>query len=84
MCSLGVVDGTEDIMLINDAGVIIRTRVGEISVYGRDTQGVKLMDVDENTHVVSAALVPPDEGESENGEEEGAADAPAGEQIKPL
>jgi len=75
MCALGVVDGTEDIMLINDAGVIIRTRVGEISVYGRDTQGVKLMNVDEDSRVVSAALVPPDE--NENGEE--GADAPDGE-----
>ena len=81
MCALGVVDGTEDIMLINDAGVIIRTRVGEISVYGRDTQGVKLMNVDEDTRVVSAALVPPDEDEngSGEGEEECAPDAPAGE-----
>ena len=75
MCALGVVDGTEDIMLINDAGVIIRTRVGEISVYGRDTQGVKLMNVDEDSRVVSAALVPPDE--NGNGEED--ADAPDGE-----
>ena len=76
MCALGVVDGTEDIMLINDAGVIIRTRVSEISVYGRDTQGVKLMNVDEDSRVVSAALVPPDE--DGNGEEEDAG-APAGE-----
>jgi len=75
MCALGVVDGTEDIMLINDAGVIIRTRVSEISVYGRDTQGVKLMNVDEDSRVVSAALVPPDE--NGNGEED--ADAPDGE-----
>jgi DNA gyrase subunit A len=81
MCALGVVDGTEDIMLINDAGIIIRTRVSEISVYGRDTQGVRLMNVDEDSRVVSAALVPPDEDENGNGEgeEEGAPDAPAGE-----
>ena len=81
MCALGVVDGTEDIMLINDAGIIIRTRVSEISVYGRDTQGVRLMNVDEDTRVVSAALVPPDEDENGNGEgeEEGAPDAPASE-----
>ncbi|MGI5918236.1 MAG: DNA gyrase subunit A, partial [Christensenellales bacterium] len=81
MCALGVVDGTEDIMLINDAGIIIRTRVSEISVYGRDTQGVRLMNVDEDSRVVSVALVPPDEDENGNGEgeEEGAPDAPAGE-----
>jgi DNA gyrase subunit A len=72
MCAMGIVDGTEDIMLINDAGIIIRTRVGEISVYGRDTQGVKLMNVDEESRVVSVALVPPDEDgdETEEGQEE--------------
>ena len=52
MCALGIVDGSEDIWLINDAGIIIRTRVGEISVYGRDTQGVRLMNVDEESRVV--------------------------------
>ncbi len=68
MCAIGIVDGSEDIMLINDAGVIIRMRVDEISVYGRDTQGVKLMNVDEDTRVVSAALVPHDDEDSETEE----------------
>ena len=63
LCAIGLVDGSEDIILINDAGVIIRMRVGEISVFGRDTQGVKLMNVDEETRVVSAALVPHDDEE---------------------
>ncbi len=65
MCALNVVDGTEDIILINDTGIIIRTRVPEISVYGRDTQGVRLMNIGEDSRVVSVALAPPDEGEEE-------------------
>ncbi len=65
MCTLIIVDGSEDIMMINDAGIIIRTTVGEISVYGRDTQGVRLMNVDEDTRVVSVALAPPDEDDVE-------------------
>jgi DNA gyrase subunit A len=77
MCALGIVDGSEDIMLINDAGIIIRTRVGEISVYGRDTQGVKLMNVEEESRVVSVALVPPEEDGDEA--EEDAAEALDGE-----
>ncbi len=73
MCALGIVNGSEDIMLINDVGVIIRTRVAEISVYGRDTQGVRLMNMDEQSHVVSVALVPPEgeEEEQEDGTPEG-------------
>ena len=70
MCMLRVVDGSEDLMLINDAGIIIRMAVSEISVFGRDTQGVKLMNVDEDTRVVSVALVYPDEDNDENGNEE--------------
>ena len=68
MCALKIVDGSEDIMLINDAGIIIRTKVEEISVIGRDTQGVKLMNVGEETNVVSVALVHIDD-EEEDAEE---------------
>jgi DNA gyrase subunit A len=66
MCTLIIVDGTEGIMLINDAGIIIRTRVSEISVYGRDTQGVRLMNLGDESRVVSVALAPPDEGDEES------------------
>ncbi|MDD5017189.1 MAG: DNA gyrase subunit A [Eubacteriales bacterium] len=65
LCALKLVDGSEDIMLINDAGIIIRMRVDEISVIGRDTQGVKLMNVGEEAKVVSVALVHTDEEEEE-------------------
>lgn len=70
MCALKIVDGSEDIMLINDAGIIIRMDVGEISVYGRDTQGVRLMNVDEKTRVVSVAVVPQDEEEDTDNDRE--------------
>jgi DNA gyrase subunit A len=65
MCTLNVVDGTEDLMVINDAGVIIRMKVSEISVYGRDTQGVRLMNVGEDSKVVSVALARADEDADE-------------------
>jgi DNA gyrase subunit A len=65
MCALIIVDGSEDLMLINDAGVIIRTKVSEISVIGRDTQGVKLMNVGENERVASVTLASPEEEEQE-------------------
>ncbi len=65
MCSLIIVDGSEDLMLINDAGIIIRTKVSEISVIGRDTQGVRLMNIGEGERVASVALATPDEEEEE-------------------
>ncbi len=54
-------DGTEDIMMIRDDGTIIRMPVDQISITSRNTQGVRLMRVDEGTRVVSVALVPHDE-----------------------
>jgi DNA gyrase subunit A len=54
------------LMLITDCGKIIRQAVGEISVIGRNTQGVRLIVVEENEAVVSATIV---EGEDdEDGE----------------
>ncbi len=68
MCTLKVVDGSEDLMVINDAGVIIRMNVSEISVIGRDTQGVRLMNVGDDSKVVSVALVLADEDAEESEE----------------
>ncbi len=69
LCTLGIVDGSEDIILINDAGIIIRMKVDEISTYGRDTQGVKLMNVGEDAKVVSVAIVPPEDIDDEADDE---------------
>lgn len=65
MCALIIVDGSEDLMLINDAGVIIRTKVSEISVIGRDTQGVRLMNIGEGQRVASVTLASPEEESEE-------------------
>ncbi len=69
LCGLKMVDGSEDIMLINDAGVVIRMKVEEISVIGRTTQGVRVMRVDDETKVVCVATIVESE-ESEDVESE--------------
>lgn len=67
MCGLLIVDGTEDIMLINDAGVVIRMSVDEISLIGRSTQGVRVMRVAGDTKVVCVAkIVESEEDETED------------------
>jgi DNA gyrase subunit A len=62
----------DDIMLITDAGKVIRTPVRGISIMGRNTQGVRLIDLAEGEKVVGIACVAEDEGD---GEEEGEAPA---------
>ena len=48
-----MVDETDDIMLITSGGVLVRTRANEISVIGRNTQGVKVIRMDDGEKVVS-------------------------------
>lgn len=55
---LKVVDGSEDLMLIRDDGVVIRMPVDSISIISRNTQGVKLMRIEEGRRVASVALAP--------------------------
>jgi len=70
LCGLKMVCGDEDIMVINDAGIIIRMNTSEISVFGRGTQGVRVMRVADDTKVVCVAKVPMGEEEDEIGEDE--------------
>ena len=62
-------DGDE-IMMISDQGKIIRMGVDGIPTMGRNTQGVRLMDMNEDEHVVSVArLADEDDSVGEDAEE---------------
>jgi DNA gyrase subunit A len=68
---VGVQQVTEDdqLMLVSNSGKIIRLRIKDIRVIGRNTQGVRLIDVDEGERVVSLARLAEKE-EEEDAEEE--------------
>ncbi|SCA92166.1 DNA gyrase subunit A [Pseudolactococcus piscium] len=57
LAGLVTVSGSEDLMLITDTGVVIRTNVDNISQTGRSAQGVKVMRLDEDAKLVTFALV---------------------------
>ena len=61
LAGIVTVSGDEDIMVITDTGVIIRTAVANISQTGRVTQGVKVMRLDDTARIVTFALVEPEE-----------------------
>ena len=69
VASKGVED-EHDIMLITSAGTVIRIKCSDISILGRDTSGVKLMNLEEGIRVASVARVPHQEEEEEAGTEE--------------
>ena len=65
-----VVDGTEDLLLVTAAGILIRTPVENIRVAGRATQGVIVMRFkEEGDRVISLALADPEEKEQPVSEE---------------
>ena len=79
-CQL-LADEAEDILLITDDGTIIRVPVGSISTLGRNTQGVRLMRVAEESKVVGVARAEAEEEEPEEPEEDGEATSEADEEI---
>ena len=70
LAGIVTVYGDEDIMVITDTGVIIRTAVANISQTGRATQGVKVMRLDDSARIVTFALVEPEEVEQASEDQE--------------
>ncbi|WP_075321439.1 DNA topoisomerase (ATP-hydrolyzing) subunit A [Histophilus somni] len=60
------VEENDQIMLITDAGTLVRTRVSEISIVGRNTQGVRLIRTSETEQVVSLERVCDTDEDEEN------------------
>jgi DNA gyrase subunit A len=63
LVSLSTVRGDEDLMVITDKGMIIRTHLDQILTIGRDTQGVRIIMLNEGHTVANIAIVPRTEDE---------------------
>ena len=61
VAGVAIVGGDDDVMLIENGGVIIRMPVSDINIYKRDTQGVILMRVEEGNRVISIERVDAEE-----------------------
>ena len=57
IAGVAIVDDADDIMLIENGGVLIRMAAADINVYGRDTQGVILMRLESGSRVISVNRV---------------------------
>ncbi len=67
-----VVEETDDVLIISDDGTVIRMSVSEISVYGRNTQGVILMRPGSGSHIISierTEKVESDDEDTESGQD---------------
>jgi DNA gyrase subunit A len=64
---------TDELMLMSSSGTLVRTRAGEISVLGRNTQGVRLIRLDDGERLIGVEPVEPENGGVDDGEADSAA-----------
>ena len=76
LAALRMTEAGEDLLLVRDDGIIMRMPVEQISVIGRNTQGVRLMQVGESNSIACVALLPHQEI-VEDGEAPTETEAPA-------
>ena len=63
------VEENDELMLISDGGTLVRTHASEISVVGRNTQGVTLIQLGENEKLVGLERIPEIDAKRTSGDE---------------
>ena len=71
IAGVAIVDDSDDVMMIESGGVLIRMAAADINVYKRDTQGVILMRIEQGSRVISVECLAP-ETDGETAEQEDA------------
>lgn len=66
LVSVRAVHGEEDAMIVTDEGIIIRISLKNVGVYGRNTQGVKLINVSDGQSVAKVAIIDAEEEVSDD------------------
>lgn len=58
LVALRAVNGDEDLLVITSAGIVLRTPLTEVKIAGRNTQGVKIINLEDRQKVASISIVP--------------------------
>ena len=69
---------TDELMLMSSSGTLVRTRASEISILGRNTQGVRLIRLDDGERLIGVEPVEPENGENGEGDEASVEESEAG------
>lgn len=84
---VAAVEDDDEVMIISYRGMVVRIRAADISVIGRNTQGVTVMRMHEDDHVVALAKIASEdlkeEGNADNGDDEGTPTSEPEEQPTP-
>jgi DNA gyrase subunit A len=70
LVSMRAVTGKEELLIVTDEGIVIRISLKNVGTYGRNTQGVKLIQLGEGHSVSSVAVIPVEEVEETAEKEE--------------
>lgn len=68
LIAIANVSDTQDLMIINRSGITIRMKISDLRVMGRNTQGVKLIDLRGKDYIASITQVPADDDDDNNPE----------------
>lgn len=74
LVAMRAVNGDEDCMIMTDGGILIRISLKQVSVYSRNAQGVKVINVKDGQKVSSVAILDPEEETDENPSSEDVSD----------
>jgi DNA gyrase subunit A len=77
------VSNSDELMLMSSSGTLVRVRASEVSVMGRNTQGVRLIKLDAGERLIGVEAVTP-EGDDEVGAVEGLPDADQTDELPTL
>ena len=58
LCAMRAVNGDEDLVVITNKGIVIRMPINQIKIAARNTQGVKIINLENNQKVAALAIVP--------------------------
>lgn len=61
LVSVRTVDGDEDLLIMTSEGIVIRIALSQVGIYGRNTQGVRLIQMNEGVTIATVAVVTPEE-----------------------
>ncbi len=70
LVSVRAVSGDEDVMIMSDSGIIIRIPIESIGIYSRNTQGVRLINLNDDEKVLKSAILAHEEEESSENSED--------------
>jgi DNA gyrase subunit A len=66
MVSLALVDDTDELMMVTDKGILIRTDIGGINIISRNTQGVKLINLGAGEKLIGIARLFDENGDTDD------------------